>query len=364
MEPQRSSRKHKCNVGKPRIACLTLCRSIPTRYREVKAAGAHNEPVRIRLALAVGLTTVFVMSACSTSQTTVDQLGATSSQEAVDVPETVFITSADVPFPAPAEEAWPNDAAQRIVALATGSGEIITAMGGASRVVGRDETSSAPELELIPVVTKAHTVNAEQVIALNPDVVIIDAATSPPEAIQQIRETGISVIEIPEAWSSADIPKKVEAIGAAVGAPADSVLYVVDKSLGATFQDAVTPRVAFLYLRGTSAIYLLGGLGSGADTLINESGAVDVGAEAGLDAFTPITAEELVNLNPDTILVMKEGLASVGGADGLFALPGLAQTEAAQRRNVVAVDDTLLLSFGPRTGSLIQSLHEAWRQMN
>ncbi|MCF8531023.1 MAG: ABC transporter substrate-binding protein, partial [Candidatus Nanopelagicales bacterium] len=87
------------------------------------------------------------------------------------------------------------------------------------------------------------------------------------------------------------------------------------------------------------------------------------GAEAGLEAFTPMTAEELVNPNPDTILVMTEGLESVGGVDGLFSLPGLAQTEAAQTRHVVAVDDTLLLSFGARTGALLEALNSAWQQL-
>ena len=117
--------------------------------------------------------------------------------------------------------------------------------------------------------------------------------------------------------------------------------------------------MAFLYLRGTSAIYLVGGRGSGADALISAAGGTDAGAAAGLAAFVPLTAESVAMLNPDVILVMTKGLESVGGIDGLVTLPGVAQTNAGRDRRVIAVDDTLLLSFGPRTGRLVDQLASA-----
>ena len=53
-------------------------------------------------------------------------------------------------------------------------------------------------------------------------------------------------------------------------------------------------RIAFLYLRGSSAIYLIGGKGSGADSLINAIGAVDVGAAALANPFNSMTSESMV----------------------------------------------------------------------
>ena len=46
---------------------------------------------------------------------------------------------------------------------------------------------------------------------------------------------------------------------------------------------------------------------------------------------------------------MTKGLVSVGGIKGLVQFPGIAQTPAGQHQRVVTVDDSLLLSFGPRT---------------
>jgi iron complex transport system substrate-binding protein len=60
----------------------------------------------------------------------------------------------------------------------------------------------------------------------------------------------------------------------------------------------------------------------------------------------------MATLNPDLILVMSKGLESVGGVKGLVALPGVAQTSAGKKGRIVAVDDSLLLSFGPRTADL------------
>jgi len=40
-------------------------------------------------------------------------------------------------------------------------------------------------------------------------------------------------------------------------------------------------------------------------------------------------------------------------------LPGIAQTQAGKNRAIVAVDDSLLLSFGPRSYSLLKALSQS-----
>ncbi|MBM6672232.1 ABC transporter substrate-binding protein, partial [Phocaeicola coprophilus] len=77
-------------------------------------------------------------------------------------------------------------------------------------------------------------------------------------------------------------------------------------------------RMLFLYLRGNSGIYYLFGEGSGADVLIDSLGGVDVAKEIGLDGERPMTDEAMVAADPDLILVMTDGLASVGGVDALL----------------------------------------------
>ena len=60
---------------------------------------------------------------------------------------------------------------------------------------------------------------------------------------------------------------------------------------------------------------------------------------------------------------MTKGLASVGGVEGLIKLPGVGQTTAGKNSAIIDVDDSLLLSFGPRTPSLLDQLAQALTQV-
>ena len=254
--------------------------------------------------------------------------------------------------------------ASRVIVLANGVAEIIQSLNGQSIMVGRDISSTEDSLADIPIVTSGHQVLPEKVISLNPDLVLIDASTGPMSAIATIKAAGIRVVETPESWSLEDLPNKVRAVGAAIGAPDRAELLVEQIALAVkTSMVKGSPRVAFLYLRGTSSVYLIGGSGSGADSLLQAIGAVDVGAQSLDRPFNTLTAESLATLNPDVILVMSKGLESVGGVQGLLKLPGVAQTKAGKNAAVIDVDDSLLLSFGPRTPSLIGALATALRKV-
>ena len=250
--------------------------------------------------------------------------------------------------------------ASRVVVLANGVAEIIQSLNAQSIIVGRDISSTEDSLADIPIVTSGHQVLPEKVISLKPDLVLIDASTGPKAAIATIKAAGITVVETPESWSLEDLPIKVRAVGAAIGAQAQAELLIqeLNSSLKVSTVKS-SPRVAFLYLRGTSSIYLIGGQGSGADSLLKAIGAVDAGAQSLARPYNTLTAESLAALNPDVILVMSKGLESVGGVQGLLKLPGVAQTKAGKNSAVIDVDDSLLLSFGPRTPSLVEALADA-----
>jgi len=250
---------------------------------------------------------------------------------------------------------------QKVVALANGAGEIISAMGFKSILIGRDIASTDVDLKSVPIVTSGHQVVAEKIIALTPDLVIVDKSTGPQSALDALAVAGIRVVTTPEAWTLGDMPAKVRAIADAIGVPASGAALntALNSSLNKLQESPEKSRVVFLYLRGGSSIYLIGGKGSGADSLISAVGALDVGAATLTNPFSAMTSELLASLNPDVLLVMSKGLQSVGGVSGLVQLPGIAQTAAAKNKRVIAVDDSLLLSFGPRTPDLIEQLSVA-----
>ena len=251
--------------------------------------------------------------------------------------------------------------AQKVVALANGAGEIISAMGFKSILIGRDIASTDADLRKVPIVTSGHQVIAEKIIALTPDLVIIDKSTGPQSALDALAVAGIRVVKTPEAWTLSELPAKVRAIADAIGAPASgsALSAAMNSSLSTLGTAERKSRVVFLYLRGGSSIYLIGGKGSGADSLITAIGAQDVGAATLANPFNAMTSELIASLNPDVILVMSKGLQSVGGLKGLVELPGIAQTDAGKNKRVITVDDSLLLSFGPRTPDLLSKLSAA-----
>lgn len=255
---------------------------------------------------------------------------------------------------------------KKVIALANGSAEIIDSLGLKSILIGRDIASTEPALESVPVVTSGHQVVAEKIIALNPDLVIIDSSVGPTQAFAALESAGIKVARINEVWTVDGISKKVIDIATLLGVPStgEKLATLIDSTVNnASRKVEGSPRVLFLYLRGGNSIYLVGGAGSGADSMLSAIGAVDVGATPGSKPFTALTSESLIAMKPDVILVMTKGLASVGGVTGLIDLPGVAQTPAGKSSRIISVDDSLLLSFGARTPSLLTALADALNEV-
>ncbi len=252
--------------------------------------------------------------------------------------------------------------AERVVPLSGSLSEIVFTLGLGDRVVARDVTATFEQAAKLPVVTRGHDVSAESVLSLKPDLVIAETTTGPEEAVDQIRAAGVPVLFVEAAGGLDDVGPRIQAVADALGVPAagKELTRRSEQRIEAVREDVPhgkRPRVAFLYLRGSASVYLIGGEDSGAGSLIEAAGAVDAGAASGLEKdFTAITSEALVKAAPDAILVMSKGLESVGGVDGLVKIPGVAQTPAGLDRRIVSVEDGVLLNYGPRTDQVLKSV--------
>ncbi len=275
--------------------------------------------------------------------------------------QVITISQNQIPVPIFGSPSKSTKIPTRIVSLANGAAEVLVSLGLKTHLVGRDIASSFTGDTNIPIVTQAHALSAEKVLAVHPTLVLINPSTGPTSALKQISAAGIKIAVIPEAYSLTGMRTKYLSILKAISLNVEDPVAL--KLLGSipVISHAVTGQtgIAFLYLRGTSGIYLLGGKGSGADALIQIAGGIDVGATKDSNPFMPLTPEALVSINPSILLVMQKGLESVGGSKGLFALAGVAQTPAGINQKVIAVDDSLLLAFGPRTQGLISKLTDA-----
>jgi len=293
-------------------------------------------------------------------------------------PATATVASTDVtPLPEPptpqlpvivesvdGTEATVTDASRILPVNLYGSiAEIVFSLGLGDRVVGRDTATTFPAAAHLPLVTPAgHDLSAEGVLDLDPSVVLVDASIGPPEVLEQLRRSGIPVVFVDDEQTLAAVSVHIRQIAGALGVPGagEQLVERVETEIAQAQRTAPEPlRIAFLYVRGSAGVYLLGGDGSGADAMIEAIGAEDAGTAIGMEGFRPLTSEGLINAQPAVILVMTEGLGSVGGVDGLVELPGVAQTPAGEQRRIVDMDDGVLLNFGARTGEAVAALADA-----
>jgi iron complex transport system substrate-binding protein len=244
--------------------------------------------------------------------------------------------------------------------------ETVFALGLGDNVVGRDIAAEFPAAADVPVVTPGgQSLSAEAILDLAPTVILTDTSIGPKGVQDQLRAAGVPVVYFDPTRTLAGVSPQIIAVANALGVPERGAELAArtDHEIAAARSrapDGENPlKIAFLYLRGT-AITMIGGRGSGADSLIEALGAVDAGTASGItQQFAPITSEALIAAAPDVILMMTGGLESIGGIDGLAKIPGVAQTPAGKNQRVVDMEDGVLLSFGPNTGRVLDALADA-----
>lgn len=254
----------------------------------------------------------------------------------------------------------------RIIPLNGDIAEIIASLNLNKNVVGADLSATIPsDYQKLPSIGYQRTLSAEGIISLNPSVIIGNDAAGPPEVIEQIKAVGIPVVLLKSTSTLDAIPTKIKQVADALGVPnrGAELAAATQKDIKAAQAKAATaktqPRVAFLYLRG-STVQMIMGEGSGADSLIKAANGKDTGVDAGIKGSKPITPEALVAAQPEVFLVLTAGLQSVGGVEGLLKIPGVAQTPAGQNKRVIALDDQYLLGMNSQAGTALMDLVRAF----
>lgn len=259
-------------------------------------------------------------------------------------------------------EEMPHDSS-RIVTLGGTITEIVFALGAGERVVGVDASSSFPEAaNQLPKVAYHRRLSTEGVLSLRPTLIIATTEAGPPEAIQQLESAGVTVLVLPHEPTVENAIAKIERIAAALNVQArgTALIQALKKELSQVQssipQTAAQAKILFLYARGQGTL-MVAGQDTAADTMIDLAGGTN--AVQGYNGYKPLTSEAAVAAAPDLILLMDSGLESIGGAQGLWQLPGLALTPAGQQGRVLSMDGLFLLGFGPRLGQAALALNEA-----
>lgn len=250
----------------------------------------------------------------------------------------------------------------RIVALNGYINETVYALGFGEFVVGNDLSARyPPETEEVTKIGYQRTLSAEGIISLNPTLVIGSTEAGPAFALEQVRETGTPVVILPMENTLEGAISRVLSVGEALGVEeraerlAERMRAEVAAARDGIPDAAAPPRVAFLYARGRDLLLMFGS-GSPSEALITAAGAIDAGAASGVGEFALLTPEGLAAGDPDWLILTDDGMESVGGREGLLEIPGVAQTRAGRRGNILVYDDLLFLGLTPRVGEALRQL--------
>lgn len=258
--------------------------------------------------------------------------------------------------------AIPVHAAERTVSTAGAITETIYALGAQDELVAADVSSVyPPEATKLPSVGYARQLSAEGILSVNPTLVLVTEDAGPPEVLQQLESAKVKVVKLSNKHTPEAALERIQKIGEAVGRPAEAAKLVQSVSADLDAAKALvasakgTPSVLFIYARGGGTMNV-SGTGTSADAIIELAGGKN--AVTGYENYKPLTAEGAVAAAPDFILVTSRGLEASGGVDGLLKQPGIALTPAGKDKKIIAMDDLLLLGFGPRVGQAAKELCE------
>jgi iron complex transport system substrate-binding protein len=250
----------------------------------------------------------------------------------------------------------------RIVSLTGDITEIIHELGAGDRIVAVDITTTHPDeandLKAAGgIVGFGQALTAEAVLRFDPTLVIGDETIEPPETITQLRAAGVPVVIIEYQTTLDGVTEKIRQVAGILDLDEEGerlsnrVQGEIDTAQQAAAEAGTAPRVAYLYSRGPTLLFLFGE-GIPTNAMIEGAGAVDAGAEIGEGAI-PLTPEALIAAAPDVIVLPESGVEGLGGFDAILEIPGVAETPAGTNGALLAYDEAYFFNLGPRTGQAL-----------
>ena len=244
-------------------------------------------------------------------------------------------------------------APQRIVSLNLAVDETLLPIIGPARFAAATAFSLDPAISNVAMLSEqvgAHIVSAsdtEQIIALNPDLVIAGSFTDP-AILQQLRDAGLTVFATGFAASLDEVRANTRLLGQLVGEE-EAVAAAIQR-----LDDGLAEVMATVGLRerGLTALYLTpGNYTSGRHSTIAEiiqaAGGIDVAAAADVDQSTPVSDEFIIEQDPDVIFLSGWTPYDPAFNDAFLNNPAFAGLKAFQNKQVYVVSDAHMTTTTP-----------------
>ena len=251
--------------------------------------------------------------------------------------------------------------ASRVVVLSAAECEILYAIGAGSTVVGRGEYCDYPaEVLTLPVLGSGGNTNIEEILALQPDLVLMSTMSQPVEQVEAMENAGAPVF-VTRATNIEGVYEAIEGIGQTVGKSQEAKA-VVD-SMKLTF-DALKAKVPAgdkpktVYFEVSPLQYGL--WTAGKNTFMNELAEM-LGLKnifEDVDGWAEVSQEQIIARNPDLIVTVTMYFGEGPKPDEeIAARAGWADIAAVKNGKILVADNNAITRPGPRLAEAAQSLY-------
>ncbi|MCI5957804.1 MAG: ABC transporter substrate-binding protein [Clostridiales bacterium] len=235
----------------------------------------------------------------------------------------------------------------RIVALTPSDCEILCAIGCEEALVGRGKYCDYPESILdVPVVQSGAETNIEEILALEPQVVLMSDMSQTEEQVNMLEQNGVKVV-ISDANNITGAYTAIRMIGSLMGKDATAEAVIAD--MQATFDEIAANSPASgktIYFEVTPLQWGLWTAGSATfmDELATMCGLTN--AFSDIEGWAAISEEQVLERNPDYIV----SIAGMGdtAVEEIMGREGWGDLNAIKNAGVYNADSNAIARPGPR----------------
>ena len=251
----------------------------------------------------------------------------------------------------------------RIVSLSPSNDEILCALVNEKRIAGLSKFSRDAATSYVAGVASRLNVfvdrNAEQIVSLRPDLVLAARYTKV-NLKELLVETKTPLLMTTEFRNFPDIEANIRLIGRAVGEEdrADNIVAEMQRKLAAA-RARVCPEG-----RGLRAMYLASGnFSAGAETSIHEillaCGLKNAVADAGIRGHVKLGLEQIIQINPDLIVIGIGYERDRGFRQSLENEAQLSAVRAIKEKHIIETPARGLLTVSHHIADAVEALVDA-----
>ena len=244
-----------------------------------------------------------------------------------------------------------SEPATKVIALTASDCEIIYALGAEKTLVGRGEYCTYPaEVAEVTMVASGSETNLEQIIALSPQVVLMNEMDQTEEQVNALEKAGIKVV-VNDANNIEETYQSIEIIGAIVGKDEEAKAMVdgMKSAFGEMEDSAAVGEGKTVYFEVSPLEYGL--WTAGANTFMDEvagmMGLTNIFSD--VEGWIQVSEEQVLQRDPDYIVTVAmyfgEGMTPV---EEILSRPGWANVTAIKNNNILNLQNDELSRPGPR----------------